>query len=140
MPYFCNLFKSGYGDCAYSDCNPSNRDGGDEVGACQVLQRFECTAECHDLDECTLNTDHSDSVVGSCSDMDGDYECSCPEGYVEVYVYSNGTDAGSKNIERLVFYTYRDYNEFGGYTNEAEHLCGDNTVCNNESGTYSCMC
>ena len=79
MPYFCNSYKFGYEDCAYSDCNPSNCDGGDEVGACQVLQRFECTAECHDLDKCTLNTDHSNSVVGSCTDIDGDYDFSWPE-------------------------------------------------------------
>ena len=140
MPYLCNPFESGYGDCAYSDCNPSDCDGEDDVEACQILQRFECTTECHDLDECTLNTDQCDSVVGTCTDIDGDYECSCPEGYVEIYVYSNDTDAGSKNIERLVSHTCRDYNECGDETDEPENLCGDNTVCNNQPGTYSCTC
>ena len=37
MPYLCNPCESGYGGCAYSDCNPSNRDGEDDVEACKVL-------------------------------------------------------------------------------------------------------
>ena len=40
----------------------------------KILQRFECFTEFHDLDECTLNTDQCDSVVGS-------YTLSCDAGW-----------------------------------------------------------
>lgn len=102
MPYTCNPFESGYGDCIYSDCDPADCNGEDDVLACQILQRFTCTTECFDLDECALNTNQCDSAVGSCIDIDGDYDCSCPDGYVEVYVYSEDPDVGIK--DRFKFY------------------------------------
>ena len=140
IPYTCNPFESGYGDCAYTDCDSTACDLEADFWACTADQRFTCNTECYDLDECTLGTDQCDSVVGSCTDIDGDYECSCPDGYVEVYVYSDDPDAGVKNIERLVSHTCRDYNECGDDTDAATHTCGDNTSCNNVDGTFNCEC
>ena len=85
--------------------------------------------ECRDIDECVeLNEDGSAMFecadFSTCSDLDGDYECLCGEGFEQT---GTGHPAAC-----------RDYDECAGENGGND--CGENADCINTDGGFECAC
>ncbi|XP_064597834.1 LOW QUALITY PROTEIN: uncharacterized protein LOC135464334 [Liolophura sinensis] len=50
-------------------------------------------ATCSDVNECSLNIDDCDDQIGSCTNTDGGYQCSCPSNTFWNGVYCEGRDS-----------------------------------------------
>ncbi len=105
-------------------------DGGDGCGpSCQEESGFDCNEAlptvCTNIDECAALSDDCDSKA-SCEDIDGSFDCPCPEGYAGDGHDPLGEGTGCIDIDECA----------AGELND----CVTGAACMDADGGFTCTC
>ncbi|XP_060755265.1 adhesion G protein-coupled receptor E5 isoform X3 [Neoarius graeffei] len=93
------------------------------------------TGQCQDINECIVNSSSPCPENAECQNAIGSYKCVCLPGFQDKRLGSTFTCAGFRNQGNSNT-PCEDIDECDG----EEHVCGEDGICSNSEGSYSCQC